>query len=352
MYSLLVFLGAACMLAYTAWLERPRPASAAALVGTAALAYLTHYFALFLPLVQFLHLALHLRRNPRALRAWAALQAFAALPLAGWILVLSRRDAQIFGIGWIPVAQASDLFVTLVNFTSGVMARLEWWQVAIAIACLLLAVHGVRRPWDKPHRRSLALLWAAAPPLIAFSLSIRRPVYMDRFLLISLPAVLLLVAHGLARLPRPAVAPSAALLVALTGLAMVRFCYWPGQLREQWREASDALEQAGAGEAIIARVLQIVVPLSYYYHDSLPLEAMEVNRVVTPLSELARGHDGVWLVYWNAAADIHRVTSTPSFRPEEEQDAEAASWLAGHGPPLLGRVDFVGVTLFHFGAPP
>jgi len=67
---------------------------------------------------------------------------------------------------------------------------------------------------------------------------------------------------------------------------------------------------------------------------------------------LARGHDGVWLVYWNAAADIHRVASNPAFRPEAEVEPEAASWLAGEGPPLLERLDYVGVTLLHFGDSP
>jgi hypothetical protein len=123
-------------------------------------------------------------------------------------------------------------------------------------------------------------------------------------------------------------------------------------VREQWREAASRLEQAEPDEAIVVRVLQIAVPLSYYYHGSVPIEAMEVNRQVTPLSELARDREGVWLVYWNASADIHRVASAPSFQPQDEVDPEASSWLEGRGPPLLERMDFVGVTLLHFGASP
>jgi hypothetical protein len=94
------------------------------------------------------------------------------------------------------------------------------------------------------------------------------------------------------------------------------------------------------------------VPLTYYYHGPLPLEALEVNRRVVSLADLAEGHTGVWLVYWNAAAEIHRVTSDPPFRPEDEEDEQAAAWLAGDGPPLLGRTDYVGVTLLHFGGSP
>jgi len=352
MYALLAFLGAVCMLAYTAWLERPGALNAAAFVAASMLAYLTHYFALFLPLVQFIHLVLNLRHNPRAFRAWVGLQALAAVPLAGWIYALSRREAQFFGIGWIPVPRLADLLGTLVNFTTGYVREPRWWQWVIALGCLLLAAHGLRSAGQEPRRRTLLLLWAVAPPLVAFALSIRRPVYMDRFLIISLPAFLLLVARGVSLLPRRAVIPAAVGLIALMALAMAQFGFWPGHVREQWREAAGRLERAGPGEAIVVRVLQIAVPLSYYYQGPLALEAMEVNRQVTSLSELARGHDGVWLVYWNAAADIHRVASNPAFRPEAEVEPEAASWLAGEGPPLLERLDYVGVTLLHFGDSP
>jgi uncharacterized membrane protein len=352
MYVLLAFLGAVVMLTYLTWLERPGGATSAALVGFSALAYLTHYFALFLPLIQFVHLALDLRQHPRAFRVWVGLQAAAVVPLLGWVYALSQREAQYFGIGWIPVPHLSDLFGTLVNFTSGLGGSPEWWQIVMAAACLLLAGLGLAAPWPMRRARLLAFLWAAGPVLVALGLSIRRPVYMDRFLLISLPALLLLIARGVTIVPRWAVAPGAAGLVALTVLAMVRFAFWPGQVREQWRDAARRLEQTEPDEAIVARVYQILVPLSYYYHGTVPIEAMEVNRQVTPLSELARGHEGVWLVYWNASADIHQVASAPAFRAQDEVDPEASAWLGGQGPPLRERVDFVGVTLLHFGASP
>jgi len=139
------------------------------------------------------------------------------------------------------------------------------------------------------------------------------------------------------------------LLVGLFCFSAGRFCFQPGQAKEQWREAAAYLSRAEPDEAIIVRVLQIVVPLSISYDGPLPLEPMEVNRVLTPLEELAVGHRGTGLVYWNASLDAHRVAGNPPFDPAAEQDPVAASWLAGQGSALLERVDFVGVTLLHYG---
>jgi hypothetical protein len=349
MYAQLAFLGAACMLAYAAWLERPRAVTSGGLAIVSALAYLTHYFALFLPLAQFVHLALHLRARPRALRGWTAIQAAAAVPLAAWIVVLWRREGQFFGIGWIPEPSLSDLLGTLVNFTVGYTVPLEGWKIAAALICLAFGIGGMWATWRDGQAKSLAALWALLPALLALGLSVRRPVYMDRFLLLSLPAVLLLVSSGIGGLGRRLALPVAVILIATTGLAAAHFVFWPGQTREQWRDAAAALERAGPGEAIVVRVLQMIVPLSYYYHGSHEIQAMEVNREVRPLSSLAMGHAGTWLVYWNASADIHRPASSPAFRPEEETDAEAAAWLAGRGPQLFDRLDYIGVTLLHFG---
>jgi mannosyltransferase len=352
MYSLLVVLALACMLTFDGVLRRPSLGVEAAFVASSALAYLTHYFALMLPLVQLVYLAANLRARPRLLRLWTGLQLLAGLPLLGWLYVLSRRDAQIFGIGWIPVPHPQDLVETLVNFTVGYTTPLRLWQWLGLGTCLVFLVLGLRTRWGVPSAKLLVALWAFLPMVLTFLLSLRRPVYIDRFLILSAPALLFLIAAGVASLRERYALASAALLVALFGFSAIRFCFQPGQEKEQWREAAAYLSRAAPDEAIIVRVLQIVVPLSVYYDGPLPLEAMEVNRTVTPLSQLAIGHKGIWLVYWNAAADAHRVATSPPFDPHAERDPVAASWLAGQGPALVDRVDFVGVTLLHFRSQP
>ena len=121
--------------------------------------------------------------------------------------------------------------------------------------------------------------------------------------------------------------------------------------RHIWRSPS-LPSRAEPDEAIVVRVLQIVVPPSIYYDGPLPPEAMELSRVLTPLEELAVGHRGTELVYRNASLDAHQVAGYPPVDPAAEQDPVAAAWLAGQGPPLVERGDFEGVTVFHFGSMP
>jgi hypothetical protein len=221
------------------------------------------------------------------------------------------------------------------------------WLSSLAIGCMMafdnllrrprrasaIALLGLRTRWPEPSAKLLVVLWAALP-LVGLT-----------FLILSVPAFLFLVAAGFISLRGSYVLLAAGLAAGLFAFAAIRFCFWPGQQKEQWREAGAYLSRASPDEAI-------VVPLSAYYDGPLPLEAMEVNRVLTPVEELAVGHRGTWLVHGNASLDGHRVAGNPPFDPAAEQDPVAAAWLAGQGPPLLERADFEGVTVFHFGSLP
>jgi uncharacterized membrane protein len=351
MYALLMLLSLAAIGTYALLLRRPTSARSTLFVLAHGLAYLTHYFALMVPLVEAIDILARFSRRYHFLRRWTALQALAALPFLGWVVALAGRDAQIFGIGWVPPSAPADLLLTLANFTVGALPPMSVYRWIAFAAFLLLALQGLRARWEDPEAKLLVAVWAFGPPVLTFLLSLRRPVYIDRFLIGSLPAVLLLVAAGLASLRRGWRLLFAFVMAAILVDSMVRMVFVPGQQKEQWREAASELARADPDEVIVVRVLQIAVPLRYYDPGGLPLEALEVNRRVTSLQDLASGHTGVWMVYWNAAADAHRVASSPPFDPDSEREPTARAWLLGQGPRLLEQHDFVGVTILRFEGP-
>ena len=328
-----------------------------------AAAYLTHYFGLMMPLAQFVHLVQHLRRWPRALRQWVVWQALAALPLSVWVVALARREAQSFGIGWIPTPRLPDIAYTLINFTVGYQSPLVFLHGAGAAIGVALAVRGLlEKNWRREGMRSLTGWCAFGPLALAFALSLRRPVYVDRFLIGSLPAFLLLVAVGMAAL-RPGAAPSpfdcrSGSLRASLAVALVVAGLWGWGLfrlsvnvKEDWRSAAASLAAASAAEVVVAREAQALVPLGYYYHGSASLRAMEYNRALTPLPELAAGRQGLWLVYWVPNTNVHALGHHLSFDPKRETDPLATGWIAGRGPAVISHRDFPGVTVFHFELP-
>jgi hypothetical protein len=282
---------------------------------------------------------------------WIGLQCLAAIPLLGWIVVLATRQGQYFGIGWIPAPRPIDLLLTMMNFTFGSTRPQPAWQWAALAGCAVLAVLGLRSRWASDGGKTMAIMWAGVPILTTFLASLKRPVYMDRFLIGVLPVLLLLIAAGLASLRGWRTAAAATLLAGLFAWSSLGFAYWPGQPKEQWREAGAYLERARPGEIIVPRIAQILVPMSYYYSGSVPITPMEVNRQRTPLGRLTAGKSGVWLVYWSPAIDAHRVAQGLPFDPRSEDDSEALAWLTGQGPRLVEQKDFTGITILHFAFP-
>ena len=123
-------------------------------------------------------------------------------------------------------------------------------------------------------------------------------------------------------------------------------------LKEDWRGSFLDISQAGfKGEKVVFRVLQIAFPSAYYYSGNLPIEVMEIDENINPLDEISHGAEGVWLVYWNIAADAHLMGSNAIFQPELEDDPIANSWVNGDGPEIVSQKNYPGVTVFHFKGP-
>ena len=349
MYSPLMTLSVLIMLTYTRTLRPDRHRGASALFAiSSSLAYLTHYFALFLPLIQLAHIGVNFRRLHGVLRRWTFLQLLAVLPLLVWVYQIYQQPEAFFGIGWIKVPQLVDLWHTLLNFSLGFVSAFDAIRWGAALLLVALAFLGARSGWRVETGASLVVLWALLPIILTYLFSLRRPVYIDRFLILSAPAWLLLAAKGLDSFRKRAftVAVSAVVLLWIYGVATYNF--GPGQLKEDWRSAGQYLSQPRADEVLVVRTLQMVIPMAYYHPNYEGFKVVEVNREITPISEIAKGHAGTWLLYWNAGSDAHSVAATTQLSIEDESIPEIASWMSGRGPEILERTDYRGLTIFHF----
>jgi hypothetical protein len=348
MYALLGLLSLAALLAFWQGLHCQRLWVWAVLAGVSALAYVTHYFALYLPLVEFVFLLATFRRHHAALARWAVVQALAALPLASWLTALYTVGGGAFGIGWIREPRPADLLRTLWSFGMAYDGRLTLLVVTgLLIWCGLLA-WGMWHGWFARSTRALLTLALALPPLATFVLSLRRPTYVDRFFIGSLFAFLLLAGAGLVRLSRLSRWMVGLFLVGLSLWGVARFHADPVFAKEDWRGAAAYVEaHETSGDALALRQFQDVIPFRYYYHGALEPAAVTLNRQTTPLDEIAAGHERLWLIVRARHEDLHHLAcSEPFVLEQDEGDPQVRAWLAAHIPTEVA--DFSGVAVMRF----
>ncbi len=190
------------------------------LLTTAAL--FVHYLtALLIPTFALVFLAGLRRWRPRW-KAYAASLALVTLPylaFAAW-QVPALLSGFRTGHPFVPFPQA--LASVVFGFSEGVRPASTFWALVPFLLCLLAAWAEIapRRPESPASLWSLAVsactLWWAAPFLMLFGISLLSPLFVERYLITTLPAFLLLVAAGLDNL-----LGRARWLGALTAIAVV-----------------------------------------------------------------------------------------------------------------------------------
>ncbi len=289
---------------------------------SSALAYLTHYFTLFLPLIQFIYLLYTFRNNYHLLKKWVICQALAFAPLVPWLLAVYSQEVVSLGIGWIAPPRLLSLPLTLWGFS---LSRPEQPGLLTFVGLALFALaflNGVRLAFSEP-RGPLAVLWLLLPLAVSLIISLRRPIYVDRFFTFALPAHLILVARGALGLRqktwRLVLAGGLALGVALS---LPDVYYAPAYAKEDWRAAARYIEQEErAGDALALRKQDLMVPFDYYYKGQLKREIVEGDE---SLAEIVAGRKRLWLVYRLLQPPVHLQVE------ELEEEPAVRAWLEEH----------------------
>jgi mannosyltransferase len=191
---------------------------------TMALAVYAHLFAV---LVLGAHLGyLVLTRNPlRDMRGTLAKLALALVPAAAFVVLKSAGQ-----LNWIPplsVAEVKDVFA---EFAGG---------GDLALIVLFLTVIAAVVTWHGPvgtNRTLLVWLWLLVPVGAIMLVSVVHPLLISRFLIISLPALMLAAGIALTEVPRPI---AALLLVAIIFFGVrTDVLAWRTPVKDDWRSAT------------------------------------------------------------------------------------------------------------------
>ncbi|MDH7488585.1 MAG: glycosyltransferase family 39 protein [Anaerolineae bacterium] len=323
MYAWVALLAATSFALLWRGLERGPWWAWAGYVLTTALSLFIHYLtALLIPTFALVFLAGLRRWRPRW-KAYAASLALVTLPylaFAAWQVPIPLSGFRT-GHPFVPFHRA--LASVLFGFSEGVRPAAAFWALVPFLLCLLaawalqtetanereVAQRGSKSRTPSRDSRlisaSACTIWWAVPFLLLFGISLLSPLFVERYLITTLPAFLLLVAAGLDSLLRHArylgvLTAAAVLAVSVRGV----WVQATQPIKPDMRAASQYVcPRLSADDAIVFLIPHAEPVFSRYCaRPYTPIPAPYANGGQTEtairleLEQALRGKREVWLV--------------------------------------------------------
>lgn len=318
----------------------------AGFVISSFLAYLTHYFALLLPVVQYLLLGLYLKRFSRLLRPWLLAQIAAGSGLLTlWIIQIIADKPTIAGIAWIPEPRLFDIPLSLANMLIGYTGGVSWLLFLGLPSALLGFVLGAARIARRRDPVNLYWLLLTTVPIVAIFIvsKVLHPIYVDRYLSEIQAGAIIIMLLGWWQLPRHSWRYALAILVVVSGLLTFWQTIYSGDYeREDWRGAAHYVaDQMRPTDIVVLDAEYYELAFMHYFEPStVPL------YTVNELAEFAgSGAERGWVMYRNPNEDVHRQGVMPDFDPFDPTLSPTGEWLASQRDQVLARADFNGITV-------
>jgi mannosyltransferase len=326
-------------------IEQPTHARSLAYgLGTGLTLYL-HYFGTLVPIAH----ALSLMALPANRRPWKELGLSAvSLAISGGPVLWMIHAQNIQHIAWVQPASWLELYHLGGYLAAGTGKLIGGVLLAVDLGLIFLFLGAWKRSWrDRENdldgwRYGLMASGLFAPPATTLLVSLARPVFYHRFLIICLPAWILMTAAGALKISKRGWRTSA--IAAVCVLSAVSTVVSYGQVREDWRGVARYLiAQAGPADTVLYHE-----PIGYFaaerYRDWLTGEGTARPRgmkIFQPDGDWERqvgASPRVWVVLYRTKVD------DPAARA-------IAAKLAGH---FIGEapVKFAGVSVVKYRAKP
>ena len=254
-YSLALLLVTVSSYLFLRELDQPSSSTRAGYVVVTALSIYAHFFAVFVLLVQIATL-FALRRRAAVSRTWLAVFGCMAVLLIPIPLLLRGNPDTI---SWIPEPNLHRLVDAVVFFAGG-----SWLLLAIYVAAACAGLLLRRVAGDPAGRDGFLWAWFAGPVVLSFAVSFAKPIFVPKYLIVALPALILLAAAGVASTrPRSLKVGLLLTLLAFSGATLASW-YQRGGV-EEWRGATTYIVDSEApGDGVVDYPGFIETALLYY----------------------------------------------------------------------------------------
>jgi len=273
------------------------------------LAFYSHDFAALVLVAQACSLFFKTKPVPwRPMMIGGTVILLAALPGLTYVFRASPENLHFI---WMPRPSGKELWHLAMFFGGGgakiVIALILW-------AAGLLAIWRSRRisAGDEFWRRMLILLWAILPVAITALVSLLHPMFLQRYMIFSLPATILLAGLGTRALDRWHI--GLLLVIALCAMSIPTIVGEYNKPREDWRAASNAIfSSASPSDAVVFFPFYTRLTLDYY-RDRYAGNAPDVQVFAPP--------------YYAGGNDVHSLVNSLNSDPHQFPHV----WVVLYGP--------------------
>lgn len=285
MYSLLALL---TVIHYYVFLKIYREGKSwhwVAFTVTAILGIYTHYFFAFVLLTEVVFYFIHRKEfaSQKAFRKFLLAGAFVIASIAPWLYYVRQLGTASNTQPNLGEPTSIDLFNTYSQFIFGFQVdSLNTIIVSLWPIIVLLAFFGLQRNKKITKETIFFVLAATIPVIAAFAISITvRPFYQSRYLIVSLPALLIFISWFVSIYPRMVATLLRIAIVALTiFLFAIQVTSPDTPVKENYKGAVGYLNKnATARDVIIVSAPFTIYPTEYYYQGSAKVTTQPIwNR--------------------------------------------------------------------------
>jgi uncharacterized membrane protein len=353
-YTLLLALTIINLLCFVLILRGSRRQSLWALLGLSSLvAYLTHYTTLALPAAQFVTLLLGNRDQRRLIWKWGVVQFLAVLPLVGWMLVLLKTYENTNYTYQSQFLHLRDLPISWLNIALGFDGDWSWVLVPGLSLAVLGLLTGIYYALCERHQHLENITWVflvIIPVLIMAAVaSLSGANYRDRYFLIGMPSIVMLMAWGWEHYSRQWrwVAFAVVLLTSiyLSGVVFSTGAYQ----RTDWYGVTSYMEERyQSGDVLLFERPIIRDIFAYYAADDPTLTDNSLVLFNRSADDAAFTSDAnhVWVIYRLRHEDIHRQGWEQGVDPFTPRLSPLSDWLREHQDQIVSKIYFDGVIIF------
>jgi hypothetical protein len=319
-------------------------------VASSMTAYFAHYSALALFGAQYVFLVLARRRDRRLLRCWLGAQMIAAIPILSWLYRLLQQPPGMAS-EWIPNPKLRDIPLTLWHMSIGYDGVLKWYLVPGLMIVALGLVFGLMSAVRdrKAASENYYWFWLIGVPLIPVFLvsALVISFYVDRYFMVFLPALIILVACGWMQHPRWIWQLALGVVVLTCAYNVASSFYTGGYRRAGWREVATYVTQdCQPGDSVILnRGNEKQAFLHYLDEEACPaldVVVLSDEPGIQPVEQAARR---VWVLYRNPNEDVHRQGVMPDFDPFQPGLTHIGDWLIDRRDRVVDQHTFNGVKV-------